>query len=121
MKISLAQLDVDELRSLWTWLADEPRVRRFGQMRWSEPSKPEAMGSLEAISLSVASGLSVAQLVVALMAWRDSRATRNITVVIEYREQRAVLDGSDQASLDRAVKTLTAEAGTAKAAVRSES
>lgn len=122
LRISLADFDFDELRSLWTWLSDEPRVRRFGDLRWSDPTDEAQMGgSFETISLSITTGLSVAQLVVALAAWRESRAPRKITVVIEHRDARAVLDGSDETHLDQAAEALEAAGDIAKAAVRPES
>ncbi|MEV6347376.1 hypothetical protein [Actinoplanes sp. NPDC051851] len=97
--------DVDEWHSLWRWLGDEPPVRRFGDPRWCvSPDAREMGGTIEAISLTVGAGLSVAQLVVALLAWRDSRQPRQVTVVITHGDARAVLGASDP---DRTVEILT--------------
>lgn len=107
MTISLARPDVDEMLSLRDWLADEPAIRRAGALRWAPPSDPAAMGDgLDAITLGVTAALSVAQLVVAVGAWRGSRPRRDITVVIEHRDVRVTLQGSDEAQLDRAIKLL---------------
>ncbi len=96
VRISLADHDVDELHSLWNWFGDEPRVRRFGQPRRAiSPAEQEMGSAFEAISLTIGAGLSVAQLVVALLAWRDSQKPRHVIIVLERGGVRAVLDGSD--------------------------
>jgi hypothetical protein len=119
--ISLERPDVDELRSLRNWLAEEPTVRRFGQVGWVESSSPAEMGNaLDALSLGITAGLSVAQLATSLVAWRESRPRRNSTIVIEYRDVRVRLDGSDEAQLGRAIDLLSASIDRADA-VRPES
>jgi hypothetical protein len=66
--------DGDETRSLHTWLADEPTVRRYGKLGWRTSGPPaDGMGTLEVVSVIVGSGLSVAQLLNFIVSWRASR------------------------------------------------
>lgn len=66
--------DGDELRSLRTWLADEPLVRRYGRLAEVAAPAPEgAMSSLAALALIVGSGLSIAHLLTAILTWRAGR------------------------------------------------
>jgi Effector Associated Constant Component 1 len=64
----------DELRSLRNWLADDPSVRRYGRFREShQPAGPDAMGTLELLSVVIGSGLSLTQLLNLIVSWRASR------------------------------------------------
>lgn len=64
----------EDTRSLRNWLGNETAVRRYGQLgEVPVPGPGGTMTSLTAISLLVGSGLSLAQLAMAVVAWHTSR------------------------------------------------
>ncbi len=72
--VSVVDGSSDEARSLDTWLAEDPAVRRYGRVRHgSGGRRPEDMGALDVLSVVVGSGLSLSQLLWLVVNWRASR------------------------------------------------
>jgi hypothetical protein len=90
-----------ELRALRSWLLDEPQVRQFGSLATDRSADAAAMGTAEVLSLAVGSGLSIAQLVLSVAAWRTSRPRRYVIKV--ERDGRSVEVGTDDEAELRAL------------------
>lgn len=64
----------DELLSLYRWLADDDSVRRYGALqKEADQGATDSLGIVEVLSLAVGSGLSLAQLLIAVANWRSRR------------------------------------------------
>ncbi|HWG98072.1 MAG TPA: hypothetical protein VNV66_01845 [Pilimelia sp.] len=102
--------DLDEVRSLRDWLADEQPVRRHGRLRYADaPGDSGAMGPvLDALSLALSSGLSLLQVVFAIAQWRTSRpAAPTVRVTLERPGGGTVrIETSDPEALARLVRSL---------------
>jgi hypothetical protein len=79
-----------DVRSLGDWLRNEPAIRQHARITLENAQpEPGRMGTaLEAIQLAVDSGFSLANLALAISAWRRSRVTSppivvNGTVVLD--------------------------------------
>jgi hypothetical protein len=83
----------NELHALRGWLQDEPAVRQFGSLATDRAADPGSMGTAEVLSLAVGSGLSIAQLFLAIAAWRTTRPKRYVIRV--QRDGRTVEVGTD--------------------------
>jgi hypothetical protein len=108
IRISLPGNDLDDIRSLWTWLGSERAVRRSGRMRWAGRESDGNMGTaFDAIQLAVGSGLSIAQLVFAVAQWRASRSAPDAPAVeVEYRGSRVTITGHEPADVTAIVDAL---------------
>jgi hypothetical protein len=96
VRVWVADGSVDEFRSLFTWLQDEPRVRRHGEPTVPDGnSRPGQMGAgLDVLGLVLGSGLSTAQLVLSIIMWRASRG-RPVRVIIEREGREVPVDTDD--------------------------
>jgi hypothetical protein len=96
VRVRVADGSVDEARSLFTWLRDEPRVRRHGEPTVRDGDLgPGHMGTaLEVLGLVLGSGLSTAQLVLSIIMWRASRG-QPVRVVIEHDGREVAVDTDD--------------------------
>jgi hypothetical protein len=67
-----------ELRSLHSWLLDEPAIRRDARVTLrSADARPGEMGAtLEAVQLVIDSGFQASGLVFAYLAWRATRRNK---------------------------------------------
>jgi hypothetical protein len=85
----------DELRSLWRWLVETPQVRVWGRPCWlAAKNQPGEMGStFEAIMVIVGTGLSAAQLAVAIAEWHRNRGSRAADLTLEINGNRVAVDG----------------------------
>ncbi len=108
VEISVCDDPGDELLALRRWLIEEPAVRRSGGITHADrPSEPGAMGSLDVISLVVGSGLTVAQILASIVAWRATRPRRYLVRV--EKDGRAVEVGTDDlAEVDALARQLEA-------------
>ena len=89
----------DDLRTLYRHLADSPDLGEDARVfRRNEPVGPGELGAAEVVLAAVATAAGVAQLAVAVRAWRDAlkRSTGvRLVVAPEHREvTRAVADAS---------------------------
>jgi hypothetical protein len=94
VRVRVPEGSPDEIRSLRTWLRDEPAVRAYGQPTVDGPEAPGGMGTaLEVLALVLGSGLSAAQLALSIIMWRASR-DRPVRVVIERDDRQVTVDTS---------------------------
>jgi hypothetical protein len=89
--------EVDDLHELARWFDDEAVIRRYGSVRTVDWARsPERMGTIDLIELTVGSGLSVAQLILTIIAWRKSRPPqRKSTVIVQYGDMTVTIDNDD--------------------------
>ncbi|MCW2639908.1 MAG: hypothetical protein JWP76_2214 [Dactylosporangium sp.] len=94
--VRVADGSIDESRSLFSWLRDEPQVRRHGEPTVPDgDAAPEEMGSgVEVLALVLGSGLSTAQLVLSIIMWRASRG-QPVRVIIERDGREVPVDTDD--------------------------
>lgn len=98
----VADGSVDESRSLFNWLRDEPQVRRHGEsaVRDSETLRDGEGGTghmgttLDVLGLVLGSGLSTAQLVLSIIRWRASSG-RPVRVIVEHDGREVAVDTDD--------------------------
>jgi hypothetical protein len=89
VRVRVVDGSLDDIRSLHTWLRDEPAVRTFGNPTTSSTQPPGEMGTgLEVLALVLGTGLSAAQLALSIIMWRATR-DKPVRVVIE-RDDRLV-------------------------------
>ncbi|MEU4244792.1 hypothetical protein [Actinoplanes sp. NPDC026619] len=90
-----------ELEHLAGWLIRNPAIRMHGNVRTViAPPPPErmAVGVADCIELALTSGLSAAQLVVAIISWRRSRPPeRRLSITVTRGETTIVIDTDDPA------------------------
>ena len=104
-----------ELRSLRNWLRDDPRV---GRHTLPEPAvgstDPEHMGIVgDSLQFVADTGLDTMALIVAILAWRDSRpADRRPTVTIIYNDQKFEITG-DHETIQQVIRALGRKNGDA--------
>jgi Effector Associated Constant Component 1 len=94
VRVRIPEGTPDDIRSLHTWLRDEPAIRAHGQPALTGLSERGEMSTgLEVLSLVLGTGLSAAQLALSIIMWR---ATRNhpVRVVIERDERQVAVDTS---------------------------
>ncbi|MBM7494085.1 hypothetical protein JOD64_005307 [Micromonospora luteifusca] len=102
-----APTDGEELGSLYRVLLQAPTVRGGAQLRLREaPPRPGEMGgAFEAIQLVVESAFQVANLVIAIAAWRSTRKPPpTITIRIDSRSAEITSDQPEQ--IDRVIESL---------------
>ncbi|GII21753.1 hypothetical protein Pme01_13500 [Planosporangium mesophilum] len=96
----MADGSIEELRSLLSWLRDEPAVRRHGGLTVA-PGDPEP-GSMttafEVLVLALGPGLTAAQLVTSIIMWRSSRGP--VRVIIERDDREAAIETDDAGEAD---------------------
>jgi hypothetical protein len=85
----------DSGESLYQWLADEPEVRRYGELRPVAEPQPGEMGDPIAIlSLVIGSGLSLGHLLVAIAQWRAT-LPRSVRVNVELPDRTITVETDD--------------------------
>lgn len=97
IRVSIPEDDGAEARALYQWLAAEPAVRTGGAMATEESEPPDGDmtgGVLEAILLVVGSGVSLAQLFVAIASWRATRP-RPYRVTVELPDRTIAIETAD--------------------------
>lgn len=97
IRVHIPEDDGAEARALYQWLAGEPSIRTGGQLatEQSDPGDGQMTGGvLEAISLVVGSGVSLAQLLVAIAAWRATRP-RPYRVTVELPDRTIAIETAD--------------------------
>jgi Effector Associated Constant Component 1 len=91
----LVQVPGETGESLYRWLADEPEVRRHGQLRSVPAGTPGEMGDPIAIlSLVIGTGLSLGHLLVAIAQWR-AMLPRPVRVNVQLPDNRVVTVETD--------------------------
>lgn len=97
IRVSIPEDDGAEARALHRWLAAEPSIRTGGQLKAgsAEPVDGDMTGgALEAILLVVGSGVSLAQLFVAIASWRGTRP-RPYRVSVELPDRTITIETAD--------------------------
>jgi hypothetical protein len=97
VRLSIADDDGAEARALYQWLAGEPEIRTHGALtaEQSQPADGQMDGGvLEAISLIIGSGVSLAQLFMAVAAWRGTRP-RPYRVSVELPDRTIAIETAD--------------------------
>ena len=110
LQLSLPEYDVDELRSLRAWLADEPAVRRHAQLRWGGAAPGELGAGLDTLSLVLGAGFSTLQLLLAVAQWRASRPSPPTVTVTRTDPDGATvrIEATDPQALAEAARLLEA-------------
>ena len=97
IRVHIPEDDGAEARALYQWLAGEPSIRTGGQLasESTDPADGQMTGGLfEAISLVVGSGVSLAQLFMAIAAWRATRP-RPYRVTVELPDRTIAIETAD--------------------------
>jgi hypothetical protein len=97
IRVSIPEDDGAEARALHQWLAAEPAIRTGGRLATGsgEPGEGDMTGGvLEAILLVVGSGVSLAQLFVAIASWRATRP-RPYRVSVELPDRTITIETAD--------------------------
>jgi hypothetical protein len=112
VRVRVADGSIEELRSLLSWLRDEPAVRRHGGLAVApgDPDPGSMATTFEVLVLALGPGLTAAQLVTSIIMWRASRGP--VRVIIEHdREDHDAREEHDA----REVAIETDDAGEAAA------
>jgi Effector Associated Constant Component 1 len=85
----------EELRSLQSWLQEDDDVRRYSLISLSmkPPKAGEMGGALEAIKVIADEGFQVANLALALSAWRVTRRKRPAITIEHDNEVVSIKEG----------------------------
>jgi hypothetical protein len=97
IRVHIPEDDGAEARALYQWLSGEPEIRRSGRLSTEESDPGDGQmtgGVLEAISLVVGSGVSLAQLLMAIAAWRATRP-RPYRVTVDLPDRTIAIETSD--------------------------
>ena len=97
IRVHIPEDDGAEARALYQWLAGEPSIRTGGQLATesADPGDGQMTGGVvEAISLVVGSGVSLAQLFMAIAAWRATRP-RPYRVTVELPDRTIAIETAD--------------------------
>jgi Effector Associated Constant Component 1 len=105
------QADVDALRSLRGWLADEPLVRRHAEVNWSDGASPGELGTaVDVLTLVLGTGMSALQLLLAVAQWRASRPVPPTVTITRTEPDGATvrIEATDAQALAAAAEALEA-------------
>ncbi len=96
-----------ELASLYSWLREEPGVRRHARISLTaaEPLPGQMGAAFDIIQLVVDSGFQALNLALAYATWRSTRPVRP-QVIIERGGTRLTLDDADPDTVDAIVRAL---------------
>jgi hypothetical protein len=111
VQIQVEGEDPETLRSLRSWLSDEPDARRSAELSWAKAESSQQMGVLvDVLSLIIGTGFSASQLVMTIVNWRLSRRPAPVvTVSRELPDGRTIrIETADPQLLDQAVRELEA-------------
>ncbi|MET0425707.1 MAG: hypothetical protein ABW046_17700, partial [Actinoplanes sp.] len=99
---------VDEVGSLYRWLALDPQVRQEAtvSLRPAPPADGEMGGALEVINVVLSNSIAVGGLLVAVSSWRKSRP-RAPRATLEHNGVRIVLEDASPENVRRVVEALT--------------
>ncbi|MFC6568029.1 effector-associated constant component EACC1 [Actinoplanes utahensis] len=108
VRLTLGHSDTDAMVSLWQWLDDQPAVHRHGRPQWAQdPGEGRMGGAFETILVLVENGLTIAQLVVAVLEWRASRPGPEPEIVIERGPVTFTVSGAvDDETLRKIIEAL---------------
>lgn len=97
-----------ELSSLYTWLQDEPDIRRHARTSLvaAEPRPSEMGTALEVIQLVVDGGFQAMNFAVAYATWRSTRP-RHPRVTIDFDDVCVTLEGVDEDAVEAIIHALT--------------
>ena len=98
----------EELRSLVSWLQDEPAVCQYCRISLAPGThaRPEEMGAVfEAVQLAVDSGFQILNLALAYASWRSTRPLRP-EVTIERDGTKVSIDGADTDVVTKIISAL---------------
>jgi hypothetical protein len=111
VEVRVESPDPRDIRELTQWLRRQTEVRRHGRLtERGGPADPEAMSDLlDAITLVVGTGLSTAQLLLAIVGWRQARREPDPPVVIVISGNRKVIVDIDD--VDELMRRLGPESG----------
>ncbi|MFE4574322.1 effector-associated constant component EACC1 [Streptomyces chartreusis] len=86
-----------ELRSLHSWLTQEPAVRRSAELAFRErSSEPGSMGGvLDVLELVTGNGWSAASFVLAVAAWRQTRPRAPQVTIRRGDVEVSICNGSE--------------------------
>ncbi|WP_149511537.1 effector-associated constant component EACC1 [Streptomyces apricus] len=112
MRISMVGRGAEEeLRSLRTWLLEDPKVRQHSKVFWetSQP-QPGAMGAdaFSVLQLVTDNFWQISTFSITYAAWRKTR-TQAPRVTIEHNGKSVTIEGSDTETLERMIRSLSAE------------
>lgn len=105
------EADVEALRSLRGWLADEPLVRQHGKVSWSNAAPPGELGAaVDVLTLVLGTGLSALQLLLAVAQWRASRPVPPTVTITRTEPDGATvrIEATDPQALAAAAEALEA-------------
>ncbi|AZQ32102.1 hypothetical protein EJ357_47750 [Streptomyces cyaneochromogenes] len=107
MRVEVLIDEERELRSLRSWLGQEPEVRRSAVVALRERSvEPGAMGGvLDVLELVTGNGWSAASFVLAVAAWRQTRS-RAPQVTIRRGDVEVSICNGSEAELARVLAVL---------------
>ena len=106
VRVSTQSTDLEALRSLRDWLLNEPAIRRHGRPASGGSPRPDELGVvLDWLSFAVGTGLTTAQLVLAITAWRASRP-RPPAITIKTPTVTVTLDSADPEAVSGIISTL---------------
>src|SRR5688500_811042 len=97
IRVHIPEDDGAEARALYQWLAGEPAMRTGGDVATGQSERGGGQltgGVLEAISLVGGSGVSLAQLLMAIAAWRATRP-RPYRVTVELPDRTIAIETED--------------------------
>ncbi len=98
-----------DIESLHRWLRREQAVRVDGELARDASDDPEAMGTLlDVLTLIIGSGLSAAQLALAVASWREARRPAPRVTITHTAADGAVtrIEVSDHGALATALTEL---------------
>jgi Effector Associated Constant Component 1 len=80
LEVRLPDATAETVLDLHEWLADQPAIRRHGELRLQPSGATDDMGAtdemgtaVDILTLIVGAGLSTMQLLLAIAQWRESR------------------------------------------------
>jgi hypothetical protein len=74
LEVRLPDATAETVLDLHEWLADQPAIRRHGELRLQPSGATDEMGTaVDVLTLIVGTGLSTMQLLLAIAQWRESR------------------------------------------------
>jgi hypothetical protein len=109
VQIQVEGEDPETLRSLRSWLSDEPDVRRSAELSWAKAESSQQMGTLiDVLSLIIGSGFSASNLIMAVANWRRSRHPAPVvTISREFGDGTSIrIETADPDALAQAVRAL---------------
>jgi hypothetical protein len=99
--------DPDVLRSLRGWLQEDDAVGAHGDVTWSPDGAPDQMGIvMDVLTLVLGTGLSAAQLVLAVAQWRQSRHPAPVVTIIRPDGVTVRIGASSAEPLEEVARTL---------------